>query len=97
MTRLAIKLAIVFSLQAMMGWFFYRCRAISHFRWASSDFIIFILPLLIGFGVAAAIVFLSFPRISLAKRTTAALGLSVVGAVISSYVGIFIGANLYGT
>jgi glucan phosphoethanolaminetransferase (alkaline phosphatase superfamily) len=93
MTKLILKLAVVFGIQAVMAWFFYRCRVISHESWAGSDFVVFLLPLLVGFAVAAGVLFFSFHR----KRIAAALGLSAVGAVVASFVSTVIAFNLYGT
>lgn len=74
MAKLAIKLAIAFSLQAVMTVFLYRDRAIAHAPWVNSDFIVFGLPLLMGLAVVAAILFFSFPLMSFARRTKVALG-----------------------
>ena len=93
MTKLILKLAVVFGIQGVMAWFFYRCRVISHESWAGSDFVVFVLPLLLGFAVAAWVLFLSFHR----RRIAATLGLSAVGAVVASFAGTMIAFNLYGT
>jgi uncharacterized membrane protein len=93
MTKLIFKLVMVFSIQCVMAWFFYRCRVISHAPWAGSDFIVFVLPLLIGFIVAAGVLFFRFHR----KRITAILGFSVVGAVVASLIGTVVAFSLYGT
>jgi hypothetical protein len=66
---------------------------ISHESWTSSDFVLFVLPLLIGFAVTACARFFSFRR----KRIGATLGLPAVGAVVASFVGTVIAFNLYGT
>ena len=76
-----------------MAWFLYRCRVISHAPWAGSDFVVFVLPLLAGFAVAACVLFFSFRR----QRIAATIGLSAVGAVVASFVGGVIAFNLYGT
>jgi hypothetical protein len=86
-------LAVVFGVQGVMAWFFYRSRAVSHVSWTGSDFIVFVLPLIIGFAVAACVLFYSVPR----EHLAAILGLSAIGAVISSFVGTVIAFNLYGT
>ena len=93
MTKLILKLAVIFGIQAVMAWFFYRCRVISNQSWAGSDFVVFVLPLLGGFAVAACVLFFSFHQ----KRIVATLGLSAVGAVIASFAGTVIAFNLYGT
>ena len=93
MTKLIFKLAVIFGIQGVMAWFFYRCRVISHESWAGSDFVVFVLPLLVGFAVAACVLFFSFHR----KRIAATLGLSAVGAVVASFAGTVIAFNLYGT
>jgi hypothetical protein len=93
MTKLILKSAVVFGIQGVMAWFFYRCRVISHESWADSDFVAFVLPLLGGFAVAASVLFFSFHR----KRIVATLGLSAVGAVVASFAGTAVAFNLYGT
>ena len=93
MTKLILKLAVVFGIQAMMAWFFYHCRVISQASWAGSDFVVFVLPLLGGFAVAACVLFFSFHR----KRIAAILGWSALGAVVASFAGTVIAFNLYGT
>ena len=93
MTKLILKLAVVFAIQGVMAWFFYRCRVVSHASWADSDFVVFALPLLVGFAVAACVLFFGFHR----KRMAAALGLSAAGAVVGSFAGTVIAFNLYGT
>ena len=93
MTKLILKSVMVFSIQGVMAWFFYRCRVISHAPWAGSDFVVFALPLLVGFTVAACVMFFSFHR----KRIAVTLGLSAAGAVVASFVGTVIAFNLYGT
>ncbi|HTD88601.1 MAG TPA: hypothetical protein VK850_18665 [Candidatus Binatia bacterium] len=97
MARLITKLAVVFGAQGVLAWLFYRSRAVSHLSWTDSDFAVFGLPLVIGFAVAALIVFMSFPQSPPSKRLTATFGLPAVGAVISSYIGTVIAFNLYGT
>ena len=93
MTKLILKLALVFGIQGVLAWFFYRCRVILHASWAGSDFVVFGLPLLFGFAIAAYVLFFGFQP----KRIAAAFGLSVVGAVVASFVGTLIAFNLYGT
>ena len=97
MTKLILKLIVIFGIQIVLTWFFYRCRVISHETWAGSDFMVFVLPLLGGFVVAACVLFLSFPGISLSKRVAATLGLSAVGALVAFFAGTVIAFNLYGT
>ena len=84
---------MVFGAEAAMAWFFYRSRAVSHASWTESDFVVFGLPLLVGFAVSLLVLFLGFPQMSAGKRMT----MSAVGAVISSFVGTVIAFNLYGT
>lgn len=96
MTKLILKLAVVFSGQSVMAWLFYRSRALSHSFWTDSDVVVFGLPLAVGFSVSAWILFLGFPPMAASLRMTAIFGLSGVGAVISSYVGTVIAFNLYG-
>ena len=93
MTNLILKLAVVFGIQGVMAWFFYRCRVISQASWAGSDFVVFVLPLLVGFAVATCVLFLGFHR----KRIATTLGLSAIGAVVASIAGTVIAFNLYGT
>lgn len=95
--RTFIKLFVLFVLQAVTTGFFYRCRAISHFLWSDSDFVVFALPFLIGLAVAATIVFRSFTQASPAKRTATVLGLSITGAFLASFIGTVVAFNLYGT
>ena len=93
MTKLILKLAVIFGVQGVLAWFLYRCRVISHESWASSDFVVFVLPLVVGFAVTAGVLFFSFHR----KRIATTLGLSAAGAVVASFVGTVIAFNLYGT
>jgi hypothetical protein len=97
MSKLILTLPLVFGAQGAMAWFFYRSRAVSHASWTNSDFVVFGLPLAIGFAVSACILFFTFPQMSASKRMTAIFGLSTVGAAISSFVGTVIAVNLYGT
>jgi len=93
MRKLIVTLPIVFAAEVAMAWFFYRSRVVSHASWTKSDFVVFGLPLLVGFAVSLLLLFLSFPQMSNGKRMT----MSAVGAVISSFVGTVIAFNLYGT
>jgi hypothetical protein len=93
MTKLILRLALVFAVQGVMAWFFYRCRVISHESWAGSDFVVFVLPLLGGFAVAASVLCFCFHR----RHVAAALGLSAVGALVASFAGTVIAFNLSGT
>jgi hypothetical protein len=93
MTKPILKSAVIFGIQGVMAWFFYRCRVISHASWAGSDFVVFVLPLFVGFAVAAWVLLISFHR----KRIAAALGLSAIGAMVASFIGTVIAFNLYGT
>ena len=97
MTKSILKLAVVFSAQGVLAWLLYRSRAVSHFSWTDSDFVVFGLPLVIGFAVAAVIVYAGFPQLPPPKRVAATFGLSAVGAVVSSFIGSIIAFNLYGT
>jgi hypothetical protein len=97
MSKLLLTLSVVFGAQVTMEWFFYRSRVISHAAWARSDLVVFGLPVVVGFAVAACILFLSFPKIATLKRMLVTLGVSATGAVISSFVGALIAFNLYGT
>jgi hypothetical protein len=97
MSKLLLTLPVVFGAQVAMEWFFYRSRGISQAPWTRSDLVVFGVPLVVGFALAACILFLSFPRIAMLKRVLIALGVSVTGAVISSFVGTLIAFNLYGT
>ena len=97
MSKLILKLAVVFSAQGVLAWLSYRSRAVWHSSWTDSDFVVFGLPLVIGFAVAAVIVFVGFPQLPPSKRVTATFGLSAVGAVLSSFIGTVIAFNLYGT
>jgi hypothetical protein len=97
-TKLILKLVIVFGGQAVMAWLLYRSRALLHSSWAGSDLIVLGLPLVLGFAAYTWILFQSaFPRMSPLKRAIAILGLSAGGAVISSLLGTLIAFNLYGT
>ena len=93
MRKLIVTLPMVFGAQAAMAWFLYRSRAVSHASGTESDFVVFDLPLVVGFAVSLFVMFLGFPKMSAAKRMT----MSAVGAVISSFVGTVIAFNLYGT
>jgi hypothetical protein len=42
MTKLILKLSVIFGIQGVLAWFFYRCRVISHESWAGSDFVVFV-------------------------------------------------------
>ena len=95
--RLIFTLTLVFGAQGATAWLFYRSRAVSHASWTDSDFVVFGLPLVVGFTVSACVLFFSFPQMSAPKRLGATLGLSAVGAAISSFVGTVIAFNLYGT
>jgi hypothetical protein len=92
MTRLILKLLVVFAAQAAMAWLFYRCRAVSHLPWADSDLLVFGAPLIFGFLAAATVLFFSG-----AHRRSVMFGLVAASVVVSSFVGIVIGFNLYGT
>jgi hypothetical protein len=101
MTRLILKLAVVFSSQGVLAWLFYRSRVVLragfHPSWTDSDFTVFGMPLLIGFALAALVLFSSFSQLSASKCIAATFGLSAAGAVAASLVGTVIAFNLYGT
>ena len=98
MSKLIPKLLVVSFVQALMAWFFYRCRVRSHSHWTDSDFIVFGVPLLAGFAAFALILFRSaFAKRSSSKRGVIIFGISAGGALLSSFVGAIVGFNLYGT
>lgn len=97
MSKVFITLPMIFGAQGAMAWFFCRSRMVSHALWTDSDLVVFGLPLLVGFAVSAGVLFLSLPQMSGSKRMAATLGLSGVGAVVSSFIGTVIAFNLYGT
>ena len=98
MTKLILKLLVICAGQAVMAWLFYRSRAVSHSSWADSDFVVFGVPLIVGFVVFMAVLFPSaFPTLPTSKRAPAIFGLAASGALISSFIGTVIGFNLYGT
>ena len=97
MSKPIFTLPLVFGTQGVMAWLFYRSRAVSHASWADSDFVVFDLPLVVGFTVSASILFFRFPQMSISKPMGITFGLSALGAVISSFVGTVIAFNLYGT
>ena len=96
---------VVFGAEAVLQWFFYRSRAVSHAAWTkvshaawtNSDFVVFVVPLVVGFTVAACVLFLSLYRVSPLKRVVVTLGASAGGAAVSSIVGMLVAFNLYGT
>ena len=55
MLTLILKLVAVFMGEALSVWLLYRCRAVLHLPWASSDLLIFYLPLVVGFVAFAAV------------------------------------------
>ena len=93
MRRAASKLVFVCIAQAVMAWFFYRSRAVAHSAWANSDFVVFVVPLVLGFAISALVLW----RSSSPKRWTAVFGVATTCALISSFVGTVVGFNLYGT
>ena len=97
MSKLLLALAIVFGAEGVLQWFFYRSRAVSHAAWTNSDFVVFGAPLVVGFAAAACILFLSLHRVSPVKRMLVTLGASAAGAAVSSFAGMIVGFNLYGT
>ncbi|SRR5712692_2713892 len=98
MSKLVLKLAIVFGGQSVMAWLFYRSRALLHSSWADSDLTVFSLPFAVGLTVSAWIMFSTgFTRMSTSKRTAVILAISAGGAVVDSFLGTVIGFNLYGT
>jgi ribose/xylose/arabinose/galactoside ABC-type transport system permease subunit len=97
MNKLILTLAMVFAAEGVMAWLFYRSRALSHASWTNSDFVVFDLPVVVGFAISACVLLFKFPQMPTSKRMTAIFGLSAAGAVISSFVGTVIAFNLYGT
>src|SRR6266576_6671042 len=98
MTKFVPKLLAVFVGQAAMAWLFYRSRAVLHSSWADSDFVVFAVPLIVGFVISTAILLPSaFPKLPTSKRAPAVFGLAAGNALISSFIGTVIGFNLYGT
>jgi hypothetical protein len=96
MSKLILTLPLVFCGQGAMALLFYRSRAVSHSTWTDSDLVVFALPLVAGFAVFVCVLICGLPM-SVTKRMAAVLGLSAVGAVLSSFVGTVIAFNLYGT
>src|SRR5690242_8068470 len=90
MSKSTVTLLMVFGVQSAMAWGLYRSRAVLHASWTHSDFVVFGLPLAVGFALSACVLFFSFPQMPVRKRLTAIFGLSAVGATISSFVGTVI-------
>jgi hypothetical protein len=102
MTKLVLKLAVIFGGQGVLACQFYQSRVVELRpgfppSWTDSDFIWFGLPFVIGFVLAALVLFSSFSQLPASKRIAATLGLSAAGAVVASFVGTVIAFNLYGT
>lgn len=97
MSKLVVTLPVVFGAEAVLQWFFYRSRAVSHAAWTNSDFVVFVVPLVVGFTVAACVLFLSLHRVSPLKRVVVTLGASAGVAAVSSIAGMVVAFNLYGT
>jgi len=101
MTRLILNLAVVFGSQGALACLFYRSRVVLqagfHPSWTDSDFTVFGLPLVIGFALAALVLFSSLSQLPASNRIAATVGLSAAGAVAASFVGTVIAFNLYGT
>jgi hypothetical protein len=95
--RLLVKLALVFGSQGVVAWYFYRNRVVTHASWTGSDLLVFGLPLLLGFGVSARVLFVRFREISASPRLPTILAVAAGGAVVSSCVSTVIAFNLYGT
>ena len=98
MLNLILKLVAVFIGEALAVWLLYRRRAALHLPWASSDLLIFYLPLAAGFVVFAAVL---LPRRAPAQPSSGqmlgTLALAATGALVSFCAGMLVGANLYGT
>ena len=92
-----VALPVVFGAQGAIQWFFYRSRVVSRATWADSDLVVFGLPLALGAAAAAYILFMSLSRVSTPKRILISLAGSCVGALLSSYAGVVVAFNLYGT
>ena len=90
MVNVVLKLSVVYLGQVFVAWLLYRSRAISHSYWANSDFVVFGVPLLVGFVLSALVSY------SVVKRASSAFWIAGVGAVASSLVAAVIGFNLYG-
>lgn len=98
MTRTIPKLVFVCIGQVVLGWLFYRSRAVAHLSWAASDLVVFGVPLLAGFVVSALVMLRSgLLKANASKRGAAIVGVAVGCAVMSSVVATVIGFNLYGT
>ena len=93
MRRAAFKVVFVCITQGVMAWFFYRSRVVAHSVWADSDLVVFGLPFVLGFAISALVLWLS----SSPKRWAALFGVAAICALVSSFVGIVVGFNLYGT
>src|SRR5947207_8002385 len=70
MVKLIVTLPVVFGAQGVMAWLFYRSRAVSHASWTDSDFVVFGLPLVLGFAVSVCVLFFRFPPMSASRRMT---------------------------
>ena len=72
MTRLILNLAVVFGSQGALACLFYRSRVVLqagfHPSWTDSDFTVFGLPLVIGFALAALVLFSSLSQLPASKR-----------------------------
>jgi hypothetical protein len=90
MSRATPKLLLVCTAQTTLAWLFYRSRLVTHMAWAESDFVVFVLPFLLGCSLSALVLWRSL------KHDTA-IGVAVICALVSSFVGMVIGFNLYGT
>jgi hypothetical protein len=98
MRRAIPKLLIVCIGQALLCWLFYRSRAVAHFPWADSDFLVFVVPLLAGFAASALVLFRSgFAKTLASKRGAGTFGLAAACAMISSFLGTAVAFSLYGT
>ena len=98
MTKVMLRLAVVFCGQGVMAWLFYRSRVLSHPSWTDSDLVVFGLPLAVGFAVSVWVMFhVAFREMSPLRRRAAILGLATGGALMSSFTGTVIAFNLYGT
>jgi hypothetical protein len=97
MGKLIVTMPLICGAQVAMGLFFYRSRAVSDALWAGSNWVVFGIPVIVGFAAFACVLFLSFSQVSPAKRIAGTLGLALAAAAVSFFVSILIALNLYGT
>jgi hypothetical protein len=97
MSKLILTLPLVYGVQGALACLLYRSRVVSHASWTGSDFLVFGVPLMVGFAGSVCILFFSLPKMLVSKRVAALFGLSAVGTAISSLIGVVVAFNLYGT